>query len=65
MGHTGLVSKGVSNKNAIGMFRVLPLQSNGFQVWLANSEVPWKTGYLRKRWGQKRNGKKKKAYKIA
>lgn len=46
MGHTGLVSKSVSNKNAIRMFRMFPFQGDGFQVWLTNSEIPWGTGYF-------------------
>lgn len=62
MGHTGLVSKGVSNKNAIRMFRVLPFQSDGIHIWLANFEIPWGTGYLRERWGKKE--KRKRNHKI-
>lgn len=46
MGHTGLISKSVSNKNAIGMFRMFPFQGDSFQVWLTNSEIPWGTGYF-------------------
>lgn len=59
VGHTGLVSKGVSNKDAIGMFRVFPFQSDDFQAWLAYSEIPWSTGYLVKRSsGEKREEEK-------
>lgn len=59
-----MVSKGVSNKNAIGVFRVFPFHSDGFQVWLADSEIPWGTGCFRERWVRERKGKRKKTYKV-
>lgn len=52
--HTGHVFESVSNQDSIGVLRVIPLQVDGLQVGLSDSETPWGTGYLGKEEGARR-----------
>lgn len=53
---TGQVFERVSDQDAIGVFRVIPLQVDCLQVGLPDSETPGGTGYLGK---EERAGEKK------
>lgn len=48
MKRTGHVSEGVSGEDAVGVFRVVPLQADRLQVRLPDSEAPGGAGYLGK-----------------
>lgn len=52
--HTGHVFESVSDQDSIGVLRVIPLQVDGLQVGLSDSETPWGTGYLGKEEGARR-----------
>lgn len=49
---TGQVFERVSDQDAIGVFRVIPLQVDCLQVGLPDSETPGGTGYLGKEGGK-------------
>jgi hypothetical protein len=52
--HTGHVSEDVSNQDSVGVLWVVPLQVDGLQVGLSDSEPPGGTGYLGKEEGARR-----------
>lgn len=55
--HTGHVSESVSDQDSVGVLWVVPLQVDGLQVGLSDSETPGGTGYLGKEEGARRRGR--------